>query len=162
MSKLYKFLFSVYMNWIKSWKKMLNLAVTNSKMSAHIIYKILFFFFSLEFHSQNLGVLIIHEYLRYLLGTLSGTSECFHWGHKGDELYWTVTCWAHLIFFKCYLLGLSQIPRFDAYLTLPYDWGSYSLSETSWTICLLYCDQLRLHLSQNKCFWLLLQCYGPI
>ena len=36
-------------------------------------------------------------------------------------------------------------------------WESYSLSEISWTICLLYCDKIRFHLSHNKFFGLLHQ-----
>ena len=37
-----------------------------------------------------------------------------------------------------------------------------NLSKVSWTVWLLYCDQLCLHLLHNKCFWFLLQCYGPV
>ena len=33
-------------------------------------------------------------------------------------------------------------------------WSSYNLSKISWTIWLLYCNQLCLHFLPNKCFWL--------
>ena len=41
-------------------------------------------------------------------------------------------------------------------------WGSYNLNGISWTICLLYCHQLCLHLWYNKYFWLLLWCYDSV
>ena len=48
-----------------------------------------------------------------------------------------------------------------AYLTLSGRRVSYSLRESSSSICLLHCDQLRLDLSHNKYFGLLRRHYGP-
>ena len=41
-------------------------------------------------------------------------------------------------------------------------WGSYNAGKNSRTIWLLHYDQLHLHVSQNKSFWLLLLHYGLI
>ena len=86
-----------------------------------------------------------------------------------EVVRWTVRCWACLILSKCYspdvplwLGALSQNPQFLAYLTLPDHQDSRNLREISWTIWLLYCNQLRLHLSHHKCFWLLLRHYNPV
>ena len=37
---------------------------------------------------------------------------------------------------------------------------SCNLGKVYWTIKSMYCDQLRIHLLNNKCFWLLPWCHG--
>ena len=55
-----------------------------------------------------------------------------------------------------------QNPRFYPYLTLPDRQGYCDPSKISWPIWVLYCDELPLNLSHNKCFWLLSRHYGPV
>ena len=50
----------------------------------------------------------------------------------------------------------------ESNLILPDHWRSCNLSEITLIIWLLYCDQMHLHFEYNKCFWLLLQHYGPV
>ena len=77
--------------------------------------------------------------------------------HDGDELPWTMRCWAHLMPFECYSSDLSlwigarsRNLRFKAYLTLPSRRDSCSLSsEISWTNRSLPCDQLRLYTTNS-------------
>ena len=82
-------------------------------------------------------------------------SKCFCQGCEGDELHWTVRFWARLILSKwCspdFPLWLGA--WFQTYLTLSDHQGSCNLCKISWTICLLYWDQLHLHLLHNKCFF---------
>ena len=40
--------------------------------------------------------------------------------------------------------------------------ASWAIWTTFWTFCQLYCDQLQLHLSHNKFFWLLPKRYEPL
>ena len=46
--------------------------------------------------------------------------------------------------------------------TLPDRWGSWEPKENFWTLCLLQWDQLRIHLSHNKCFCFFPLCYGAV
>ena len=89
-----------------------------------------------------------------------GNSGCFCWDHDDDKPHWTVRCRACLILSKCYSLDLPLWFRahpqnicFEAYLTLSDHWSSFNLSKIPWTIWLLYCDQLQVHFSHNKCFY---------
>ena len=88
---------------------------------------------------------------------------------EGGEPHWTVRCWARLILCKYYSPDFFSMTWWTSTestvlgLILPDRRGSCSPSEISWTIWLLFCDQLRLHFSRNKFFGLFpRQRYGPI
>ena len=111
-----------------------------------------------NWHTQNTTV---NEKFCCILITWNtiGKSRHFCWGHEGDKPYWTVWCQAHLILYECYssdlpvwLWAQPQNLHFLAYLTSPDHWHSYNPSKISFTIWLLYCDQLNLHFLHSKCF----------
>ena len=79
-----------------------------------------------------------------------------------DKPIWTRRHKAYLILFKCYSVDLSL--WFEAYPWNPSVWLTWlcNQSEISWTIWLLYSDQLCLHLLHIECFWLLLWSYCPV
>ena len=81
---------------------------------------------------------------------------------KVTKKHWTMRYRVRLTLSACYMLDLLQWfearprkPRFQAYPTLPDRRSTYNTS-------LVYCDQLRLHLLHNKCFWLIPWRYMPV
>ena len=79
----------------------------------------------------------------------------------------TMTFSVCLILSKCCLPDLPLWQEkyfffFFTYLTLPDCRGSCNPSKISLTIWLLYCDQICLHLTHNKWFWVLPQHYDPV
>ena len=79
-----------------------------------------------------------------------------HSGIWHTELTWYLLSATHQICLNWleHVLGIHGF-RID-------HWSFCNLCEISKTIWLLYCDQLCLHFSPNKCFQLLLWHYGPI
>ena len=63
---------------------------------------------------------------------------------------------------QIYLGARPRNPRFLASLTLPKRRGSCNPSGISSSICLLYCNQLRLQILRNEYFWSLPQHYDPV
>ena len=75
-------------------------------------------------------------------------------------------CQVHLVFYKSYLPDeplwpgtQTWNPWFYVYLILSGHQGFCNSNKIYWTIWLLYCDQLCLHLLLSKCFYLVLWHY---
>ena len=94
----------------------------------------------------------------------------FCWSHEGGKPHWKVRCQAYLIPSECYSPDLPQwfehCLRIYGFRSIWHcqinNCCSFNLNKTSWTICLLYCNQLYLYLSHNKNFWFLMKYHCPI